>query len=78
MSPTNRAVSAASSGRYICASTGMNGGGGLTIPPTSAAVKTCAPAASASEVSMPLILACAMYERTNVKWSAPGIDRSST
>ena len=78
MSPTNRTVSEHSSGRNICGSIGMNGGTGLTVRSVSAATNTCAPAASAADLSIPLTLACARYERTNVRCSAPGSDRSST
>ena len=53
-------------------STASIGGAGFTVRSVSAAVNTCAPAASAADLSIPVIFPWARYERTNVRWSAPG------
>ncbi len=59
MSPTNLTVSLARNGLNVRGSTGMNGGAGSTVRSVSAAVNACAPAASAADLSTPLILPCA-------------------
>ena len=57
---------------------GRIGGAGLRSEVGVGRGEHLAPVASAADLSIPVILACAMYERTNVTCSAPGSCRSST
>ena len=60
MSPTKRTVSLAIRGRNMLGLTWSIGGAGFTIMPVSAATNTWAPAASAADLSIPVMRACAM------------------